>query len=106
MPGTPSFSVGMVIRDHQGALIRGRTSRTAGVLSAFEAKVWGVREALQRLLILQVKDVEIECDSSLTVTALHKESVFHLEVFILQDYFGLISQSVMLGSKPIQSLIP
>ena len=90
MPGTPYFSVGMVIRDHQGALIRGRTSRIAGVFSAFEAEVWGIRAALRWLQMLQVKDVEIECDSLLTVTVLHKESVFHLEVgFILQDCFAI-----------------
>lgn len=49
-PGTSFFSVGMILRDHQGLFIKVRSARCAGEVSVFEAKAWGVLKALKWLL--------------------------------------------------------
>lgn len=75
MSGMPYFSVGMILRDHNGSLLRACTVKSAGEVSAFEAEVWGVREALRWLSVLQVKEVDIESDSLLTVTSLQRKQI-------------------------------
>lgn len=50
-----------------------------------------VLQALKWLLTLQVKEVEIECDFLLTVTALHKKTDYYVEVgFTLKDCISIL----------------
>lgn len=46
MPGVNSFSIGMVLRGHDGVFVAGKTSRFSVADSVFEAESIGVREAL------------------------------------------------------------
>lgn len=66
MTGTSSFSVGMIIRDHNGEFVCAQNFRRTGEISTFEA--WGVLEALKRVQTLKLSSVEslvdIESDYS------------------------------------------
>lgn len=67
--GSVTFSVGMVLRDHEGAFVVGKTLSMQAPSSILEAEAIGVREALSwvKNQILQDKRVYIESDSQLTV---------------------------------------
>lgn len=69
-PDSNSFSIGMVLRDHKGHFLRGRTRRLSGRVKAFEAKAVGMFEALSWIKDLQGQDVIVESDSLLVVEAL------------------------------------
>lgn len=69
--GDQSFSVGLVLRDHTGTLVHGKTSNKPMVTSVFEAEAVAVLEGLKWLLDLNQDNVVIESDSPLTVKALH-----------------------------------
>lgn len=89
--GTPSFVVGMVLRNHHGMFVQARNARCAGEVPALGAEAWGVLEALKWIQILQVPNVEIKCDSLLTVTTLRKKLVYCLEVgFILDECIAIL----------------
>lgn len=45
-PGSESFSIGMIIRDHQGSIVAGRTVRFPASVSVFEVETIGIKEAL------------------------------------------------------------
>ena len=47
--GADSFSVGMVIRNHQGLFIKGKTMRLPGKVTVLEAELVGVLEALSNI---------------------------------------------------------
>lgn len=79
-PGTQNFSVGMVIRDHKGGFILGKTVRIAGEVSVFEAEVRGILEALLWLQNLELQNIIIEGDSLLAVNAVKKEQEYMFEV--------------------------
>lgn len=82
MPGVNSFSVGMVLRGHDGGFVAGKTTRFNAADSVFEAETIGVREALSWIYDnnLQNENVVIESDSMTTVNAIHRKEVNHLEV--------------------------
>lgn len=44
--GAPTFSIGLVLRNHTGDFLAGKTMCMPEVESVFEAEVMGVREAL------------------------------------------------------------
>ncbi|KAL8118342.1 hypothetical protein AgCh_016030 [Apium graveolens] len=46
-PGTSSFSLGMVLRNHVGIFIQAKTMVKAGVVTVLEAEVWGIDEAIE-----------------------------------------------------------
>lgn len=68
--GQNSFSLGMVIRNHQGDYIAGKVMRCVGRVPALEAELTGVAEALVWAQEVADGEVEIESDSLLAVNAL------------------------------------
>ena len=44
-PGADSFAIGMVIRDHHGTFVAGRTSKYVAPVSVLEAEAIGIKEA-------------------------------------------------------------
>lgn len=90
--GSPSFSLGLVLRDDRGAFIKGRTVCVNGVASVFEAETRGVLEALTWAAEEIHQAVIIETDSMLTTTALTKKGDNYLEVGnILRECCDLLS---------------
>lgn len=75
MPGVNSFSIGMVLRGHDGVFVAGKTSRFSAADYVFEAESIGVREALSWIYDnnLQNENVVIESDSLITVNAIHRK---------------------------------
>lgn len=65
-----SFSMGLVLRDHSGTLILGKTICRSMVHSVFEAEALAILEGLQWLVTLSFDKVVIESDSYLSVKAL------------------------------------
>lgn len=82
-PGSTSFTVGMVLRDHQGQFLRGRTRRVAGQVQAFEAEAVGMLEALSWIKNSTGQEVVVESDSLLVVEALQRGKEYQLEVGIV-----------------------
>lgn len=78
--GESTFQMGLVLRDHAGTLVLGKTVCKTMVSSVFEAEALAVLEGLQWLLTLQHDIVVIESDSLLTVRALHCPEENVLEV--------------------------
>lgn len=68
--GMPSFTLGLLIRDHRGTFIQAKTMRIVGSNSVMEAEVRGILEALVWLQELDMQNVDIECDCLLAVNAL------------------------------------
>lgn len=81
--GISSSSVGTILRDHEGKFIQARNTRCAGQVPVFKAKAWGVLDELKWLQTLQVTNVEIECDSTLTVSTLKNKTQYWTEVVLL-----------------------
>lgn len=75
-----TFSIGMVIRDHEGVFVEGRVMKLARPSSVFEAECIGVREALSWLQSYREWRVVVETDSLLTAGALGTECNNLLEV--------------------------
>lgn len=89
--GQSSFSMGMILRDHDGTFIKARKVKRAGEIPVLEAEAWGVLEALKWLQTLPVDHVEIESDSLLVVNALKKKVEYCLEVdFVLRDCISIL----------------
>lgn len=65
-----SFVVGMVLRNHQGHYITGKTMRIMGSVQVVKAEVTAIFEALKWLEELPVAEVIIESDSLLGVKAI------------------------------------
>lgn len=70
VPGMPSFSLGLLIRDTRGTFIQAKTMRIAGSYSVMEAEVRGILEALVWLQELDLQNVDIEYDCLVAVNAL------------------------------------
>lgn len=79
-PEASSFSIGMVVRDHEGVFIEGRSMTLPRPATVFEAECIGVREALSWILSFQGQAVVVETDSLLTQRALYGGSMNLLEV--------------------------
>ncbi|XP_017217191.2 uncharacterized protein LOC108194764 [Daucus carota subsp. sativus] len=78
--GAHSFSLGLIIRDHQGEFITAKNLRYPGEITVFEAEVRGILEAVTWLEELQLSGVDIETDSLLAVKALKMGTEYNLEV--------------------------
>lgn len=78
--GADSFSVGMVIRNHQGLFIKGKTMRLPGKVTVLEAELVGVLEALLWSAAFQEQTAVIESDSLLSVQAINKDKQNQLEI--------------------------
>lgn len=79
-------SLGMVIRDHQGNFVEGRTMKVLERGSVFAAEALGVCEALKWSDSKGFQKVIIETDSLLTARALSNRRSYALEVgHVLQE---------------------
>lgn len=68
--GADSFSVGMVLPDHQGNFVAGKNLRLPGPVSVFVAETVGVKEALAWLMTRQCAQVHIKKGSLMAVQAI------------------------------------
>ena len=68
--GASLFSIGLVLQDHSGAFVSGKTMSKGMVTSVFEAEALAVLEGLNWLLTGNHDSVIIESDSLLIVQAL------------------------------------
>lgn len=88
-----SFVVGMVIRDEEERFILGLNLRLAGQASVMEAEVYGVLKALHCIQELRLKQVVIECASSLVVQALQQHSEYVVDVGdVMEASYKIIQQ--------------
>ncbi|XP_074363255.1 uncharacterized protein LOC141703719 [Apium graveolens] len=80
--GAPTFTIGMVVRDHNGEFFSGKTMCLPEVESVFEAETIGIREALTWLKDQQfhLGRVIVETDFMLTVSDITGEGENNLEV--------------------------
>lgn len=85
--GAESFGIGMVLRDHEGVFMAGKTLCLQAPSSVFEGEAIGVREALSWIADQHLEDrrVYVESDSQLTVRAIHNEDVNYLEVGVVVE---------------------
>lgn len=91
VPGSNSYSVGMILRDHMGGFRKARNLRCEGEVSVFEAEARGVLEAIRWVMELGVADVVVENDSMLTVQAIRKGAeILHEVGHLLQESRSLI----------------
>lgn len=77
--GQDFFSVGMVLRDHQGQYIAGKTMRFAGVVSVVEAELTGILEAMLWSQELEGDHITVESDSLISVNAINQGQANLLE---------------------------
>lgn len=68
--GTNSFSIGMILRDHNGMFLRGKMARFSGRVLAFEAEVVGILEAPSWIYTAPSQRVTVETDSLMVVNTL------------------------------------
>ncbi|XP_074377272.1 uncharacterized protein LOC141718788 [Apium graveolens] len=88
--GDPSFSMGLVLRDHTGAFVTGKTICRAMVSSVVEAEAQAILEGLQWLLTMNYDRVDIESDSLSSVRAIHSPEMNLMEVGIFIDACRLL----------------
>ena len=70
----------MVLRNHEGQYISGKTARFQGSSSVLEAEVVAIYESLKWVEDLCVTEVAIESDSLLGVTAVNKDFLNYMEL--------------------------
>ena len=78
--GANHFSIGMVVRDHQGHFICGKTMKIAGSVSVLEAETVGILEALQWLEKIPGQVSVVESDSLMSVNAVNKQNQNRMEL--------------------------
>lgn len=79
------FSVGMIVRNHQGTFIRGKTMRFSGRVQALEAELVGILEAIRWSVEFQGNTICIESDSLCSVQAIRGQDHNQLEAGLLID---------------------
>lgn len=96
--GDDTFSIGLILRDHQGEFITGKVKRMTMVSSVLEAEVAAIREGLHWLSSLPYHNVEVESDSTLSVQALKRPHDNVLEVdFVLDECRAIIQSGIGLS---------
>ena len=78
--GSTSFSIAMVLRNHNGQFVEGRNFRGAGHATVLEAETRGLVETLHWARNIPGKKVTVESDSMLAVNAICRKVRYHLEV--------------------------
>lgn len=91
--GQNYFAVGMVLRNHQGQYLGGKTMRFAGMVSVLEAELTGITEALSWSQEIAGGSVVIESDSLLSVNAVNNQQVNLLELGDLLNQCSTILRS-------------
>lgn len=108
LEGPTSYMVGMVLRNHKGHFVEGRTLKFDGVVSVFEAEVRGIREALSWTTTLSSKPVTVENDSLIAINAIFSRVVNQLEVgHILEEFrMSLDAQETNLKAAHLMARVP
>ena len=91
--GQGFFEVGMVIRDHHGQFIPGKTLKLAGGVSVTEAESTGILEALIWAQDVTEGTVLVESDSLLSVNAIKQNQSNLLELGDLVQQCGELLKS-------------
>ncbi|XP_074355227.1 uncharacterized protein LOC141693936 [Apium graveolens] len=78
--GSISFTIGMLLRDHTGFFLVGRTIKLNRPVSVMEAETTGIEEAMVWITSKGITDICIESDSLLPVQAINGTTVFQSEV--------------------------
>ncbi|XP_074362740.1 uncharacterized protein LOC141703020 [Apium graveolens] len=84
----------MVIRNHLGSFVEGRTVVLSQAADALEAEVLGIREALSWVKSMDGRKVTVESDSLVAVNAINGQNKFLLEVGHIIDHCRLLLQSL------------
>lgn len=93
--GAGSFSVGMVLRDHSGSFVEGRTISLPQASDVLEAETLGIREALSWVKDMTGRKVSVESDSLVAVNAINGMNKFLLEVGHIIDHCRILLQSML-----------
>lgn len=80
LEGENSFSVGMVLRNHQWHYVGGKTLSFPGRVSILETEMVGILKALIWTTELTVEVSKVEIDSLSSVNAINKLSMNYLEL--------------------------
>lgn len=98
--GQNSFAIGMVLRNHLGGYIAGRTMKFAGNVSVMEAELTGIVEALLWAREVVVVGVVIESDSLLSIQAIQQGQENMLEAGDLMEHcINIMSNDARLSLK-------
>lgn len=90
--GDDTFSIGLVLRDHQGEFVGGKVKCTMKVSSVLEAEVLAIKDGLQCLLSLPYANVEVETDSLMAVQAIKYQLNNSLELgFVLDECRSILN---------------
>lgn len=105
VPESSYFSVGMVLRDQNGVYLRGNTMKFPSNVTAFEAEVVGLHEALLKMASNGSQPIIVETDSLLVVQALQNRRKYRLEVgTILEACQGILSSKSNLRVSHVKRL--
>ncbi|XP_074352905.1 uncharacterized protein LOC141692062 [Apium graveolens] len=82
VPGSSSFAIGMILRDHSGQYLRGKVMKFEREVYVFEAEMVGIEDALSWILVKTEGKVCIESDSllALAVQAVNEGSSNQFEI--------------------------
>ena len=83
----------MILRNHQGSYIHGRTLRFAGKVEVLEAELVGILEALRWTSEIKGQTIVVESDSLLSVQAINGKVHNELEVGVLIEKCHAILRS-------------
>ena len=92
--GADSFSIGIVLRNHSGCFVEGRTVALPQAMDVLEAEALGIREALSWVKNMEARTVTVESDSFVAVNAINGQNKFLLEVGHIIDHCRLMLQSL------------
>lgn len=83
--GVDSFSIGMVMRDHHGTFLQGRTMKFAGRVEVLEAEFVEIFEALKWCSAFGGYTICVESDSLLIVQAIKGKVQNPLEAEVMTE---------------------
>lgn len=92
--GEETFSVGLVLRDHEGTFVKGKCLTLPCPSTVFEAESIGVREALSWVIEFPDKKVVIETDSLLTARAVNESDENFLELDHIIEHCKMLLKSL------------
>lgn len=78
--GSSCFTIGMLVRDHTGFFLEGRTIKLNRMVSVMEAEATGIEEAFKWAVSKGFQGVCFESDSLLAVQAINGTIAFQTEV--------------------------
>ncbi|XP_074326830.1 uncharacterized protein LOC141664772 [Apium graveolens] len=78
--GSSCYSIGMILGDHTGGFLEGKTMKFSRMATVMEAEASAIEEALEWIVSKGVTEVLVESDSQLAVQAINGNASFQLEV--------------------------